>query len=226
MPASMLGAIDRCRPDSARVGRKVAEVRPVLAAHRLEPRQLEQAARHDRRRADRARNIPRRRRSPAPPTACRACRRRPSRRPSARAISRRGNGSRGVLAEAPHGFRDHLRAGQHVAGDREILAHPVAAPRRRTPRRCGRRTGRRRPARGAGGARGRHRRAVRMRTTSAAPTPSRISLRPCGAVERIDQRLRGRPRLSAARCRAPARRRRRTWSRPRWRCGRCRARER
>ena len=156
---SMLGVDQRrdrrCRPGSrASAGRRGSASSARGSPLRGAPARA--AARHGRRPEGRARNIRRCRRSPAPPIACRACRRRPSRRPS---------GRRSGAAAA----RDRRARAARARSRRRPAARPACCrrprnPRRssgrttaRTRRRCGRRTGRRRPARGAGDARGRHR---------------------------------------------------------------------
>ena len=156
-----------------------AEVRPALAAHRLRAAPARAAARHDRRRAGRARNIPGCRRSPARPTACRACRRRPFRRPSwrrsgaAAGASRRSRGRSARSRRRPAGPASMLPATDmsspiqwphHGTHSAPVWAANLPSAPMTWSWRCSR------PASGV----------VRMRTTSAAATPSRIRRSPCG----------------------------------------------
>ena len=97
MPRIELRAVDDRRRDracSARTSRSAPSARgsPLRAAR------ARRADRCGRRRAGRDRAIPPRRRSAAPPTACRACRRPRPRRPSAR----RSDGAETAARRSPH----------------------------------------------------------------------------------------------------------------------------
>jgi hypothetical protein len=134
------------------------------------------------------RRSPRRPGCAAPPTACRACRRRRLRRPASRRSAARPAAGR-RWPKGLGGGLQHLRAGQHVAGHAEIVVHLVAAPVDAVRHRCG-------PRRPAVPSRcswrwpGRRRRGQAPPPPRSAPQPVGQRSSPAGAVQRVHQRLR------------------------------------
>ena len=178
----------------------------ALQALVVQAPQLARAARRGRRRGCRAAGSPRRRGCAAPPPACRACRRRRPRRPPARRAAARPGAGRRVAAIGIGGGVEHLRAGEHVAGDAEVVADTVAAPvdaggaglggavRRAAGSTCSWRWSR--PASAAVSAATTSLGRVRLRASSAMP---------CRAVQRIHQRLRRTARRRRGGCARTAR---------------------
>ncbi len=90
------------------------------------------------------------------------------------AISRSASGRPALATKASAVACEHLRPGQHVAGDAEIVACRCGRTSRRRPRRCAPRRARGGRARAAGAARARRRR-------RSAPPPPAAGARPCAS---------------------------------------------